>query len=232
MKSRNYSLVLLSLMVAAALCLPGCANNGNSANPGNASSSSGESSGSAGAKSGGLLSRIEGPKPVTIPAGTDIHVILGTTIDSGTALSGDSFDGTISEPIVIRGRTVAPRDARVKGTVVEARKSGRLSTPALLTVALTSIQTAGGWVDVRTDTETWEGKSHKKRDIVAIGGGSALGAIIGGIAGGGKGAAIGAGAGAGAGTAGAAFTGKKEISLPAESRLTFRLSRPVTVKFR
>jgi len=75
-----------------------------------------------------------------------------------------------------------------------------------------------------------EGKSHKKRDIVAIGGGSALGALIGGIAGGGKGAAIGAGAGAGAGTVGAAATGKKEISLPAESHLTFRLSRSVTVQ--
>ena len=77
-----------------------------------------------------------------------------------------------------------------------------------------------------------EGKSHKKRDIVAIGGGSALGALIGGIAGGGKGAAIGAGAGAGAGTAGAALTGKKEISLPAESRLIFRLSRAATVRVR
>jgi len=35
--------------------------------------------------------------------------------------------------------------------------------------------------------------------------------------------------GAGAGTAGAAATGKKDISLPAETRLQFRLLRPVTV---
>ncbi|HVT97645.1 MAG TPA: hypothetical protein VHE33_09070, partial [Acidobacteriaceae bacterium] len=61
------------------------------------------------------------------------------------------------------------------------------------------------------------------------GGGGALGAVIGGLAGGGKGAAIGALAGAGAGTAGSAVTGNKEILLPAETLVTFRLERSVHV---
>ena len=56
------------------------------------------------------------------------------------------------------------------------------------------------------------------------------GALIGGLAGGGKGAAIGAAAGAGAGTAGTAFTGNKDIVLPAESLLSFKLTRPLEVK--
>ena len=50
------------------------------------------------------------------------------------------------------------------------------------------------------------------------------------IGGGGKGAAIGALAGGGAGTAGAAFTGNKEITLPAESALTFKLTEAVNVR--
>jgi hypothetical protein len=54
--------------------------------------------------------------------------------------------------------------------------------------------------------------------------------VIGGLAGGGKGALIGAAAGAGAGTAGAAYTGNKEIVLPAESTLSFKLAEPLTVK--
>jgi hypothetical protein len=62
---------------------------------------------------------------------------------------------------------------------------------------------------------------------VLIGGGSGLGALIGGLAGGGRGALIGAGAGAGAGAAGAAFTGKKQVSIPAETVLTFRLDEGV-----
>jgi hypothetical protein len=49
-------------------------------------------------------------------------------------------------------------------------------------------------------------------------------------AGGGKGALIGAALGAGAGTAGSAYTGEKEIVLPAESALSFTLTEPVTVK--
>jgi hypothetical protein len=36
-------------------------------------------------------------------------------------------------------------------------------------------------------------------------------------------------AGGGAGTAGAGFTGKKDIVLPAETRLHFRLAQPLTV---
>ena len=53
---------------------------------------------------------------------------------------------------------------------------------------------------------------------------------IGGLAGGGKGALIGAALGGGAGTAGAAYTGEKEIVLHAESMLTFKLTEPLTIK--
>ena len=63
-----------------------------------------------------------------------------------------------------------------------------------------------------------------------IGGGAGLGALIGGLAGGGKGAAIGAGAGAAAGTGGTYFTGNKEIVLPAETAISFKLQDAVEVK--
>ncbi|MGH9727935.1 MAG: hypothetical protein ACRD4V_05020 [Candidatus Acidiferrales bacterium] len=224
MKNRFHPLLLLVLMVAATLYLPGCSHNGSNLNSANSAQ---PASSSAAGSSGGSA---DAPQPVTIPAGTNLHVILGTTISSGASQSGDSFGGTLSEPVRVGGGVIVPRDARVRGTVVEVRQSGRLSKPALLSVAVTSVRVGDSWVDVNTRPITLEGKSHKKRDIVAIGGGSALGALIGGIAGGGKGAAIGAGAGAGAGTVGAAATGKKEISLPSESHLTFRLRRSVTVQ--
>ncbi len=69
-----------------------------------------------------------------------------------------------------------------------------------------------------------------KRTAVLAGGGAALGALIGGLAGGGKGAGIGALAGGGAGAGGAAFTGNKDIVLPAESALSFKLEQPIQVK--
>jgi hypothetical protein len=58
-----------------------------------------------------------------------------------------------------------------------------------------------------------------------LGGGSALGALLGGIFGGGKGAGIGALAGAGGGFATQAFTRGKQVRVPAESQLRFRLER-------
>ncbi len=56
-----------------------------------------------------------------------------------------------------------------------------------------------------------------------------MGAILGGVAGGGKGALIGGLVGGGAGTAGSAFTGNKQIVLPVETLLTFRLRKPVQI---
>ena len=53
--------------------------------------------------------------------------------------------------------------------------------------------------------------------------------MIGGLAGGGKGALIGGLVGAGAGTAGTVFTGNKDVTIPAESVVTFRLRNSVTV---
>jgi hypothetical protein len=53
--------------------------------------------------------------------------------------------------------------------------------------------------------------------------------LIGGLAGGGKGALIGAAVGAGAGTAGAAATGKKDVTFPAETKLRFVTTKPVRI---
>ena len=169
---------------------------------------------------------------VTVPAGTELAVVLDQSLSSNGSHAGDEFDATLSDPVLVDGKTVIPKDARVKGRVVEAQASGRLQTPAQLSVTLTSIEIGGAPHELETAPITFRGKSHKTRDIEIIGGGSALGAIIGAVAGGGKGAAIGAGAGAGAGTATAAMTGKKDIVLPAEAHLSFKLNQPVTLKVR
>lgn len=217
-----WAAVAFSLMI-----IGGCSGSGSNSNNANSAASSPSSSA---ASAPAASSAAQVPPPVTIPAGTELHVVLDTTVSSRDSNAGDTFDATVTEPVVVGGQTVVPQHARARGTVVDARPSGRLSKPAMLSLALQSVQVNGAWVDVHTHELTMEGKSHKKRDAVAIGGGSALGAIIGGIAGGGKGAAIGAVAGGGAGTAGAAATGKKDITLPSESHVTFRLSRSASVQ--
>ena len=95
---------------------------------------------------------------------------------------------------------------------------------------LTSITVNGVDQSVSTSAVTRTAAGKGKRTAILAGGGAGLGALIGGLAGGGKGAAIGALAGGGAGTGGAAFTGNKDIVLPAESALSFKLEQPLQAK--
>jgi hypothetical protein len=170
------------------------------------------------------------PATITIPQGAEMRVSVDQTLSSANAQPGEGFDATLLGPVRAGGQTVIPTNARVKGQVVSVKASGRLSGTAELAVTLVSVEINHQRYNIQTDTLARSGTTHKKRDIIAIGGGSALGAIIGGIAGGGKGAAIGAAAGAGAGTAGAAATGKKDVTLPAETTLIFHLAAPLRVQ--
>jgi hypothetical protein len=178
----------------------------------------------------GVLARIfDRTQPVTVPEGTTLDVVLGDTISTASNRSGDTFQGTLLSPIDIDGKTVIPKDARVTGHVVEARPSGHLRGVAHLDLTLDSVEVNGQSYEIATDDFDRTGKNHNKRNGVLIGGGAGLGAVIGGVAGGGVGALIGSSVGAGAGTAGAAFTGKKDIRVPAETTLSFRLARDVTI---
>lgn len=166
---------------------------------------------------------------ITIAAGTPIPVRLQHGISSATAASGQSFEAVLAEPLVVNGKTVAPRYANVRGRVVAARKSGRLHNAGYLRLALDSVEINGRMVPVETSSIYAQGGSHKKRNLGFIGGGAAGGAVIGALAGGGKGALIGSAIGAGAGTTAAYATGKKDVGFAAERRLTFRLTQPLAV---
>jgi hypothetical protein len=164
------------------------------------------------------------PRTIAVPSGTSITVRLLQTVSSRSARPGDEFDAELAESVVVNASTVIPARVRVRGRVVAAKGSGRLHDPGYVRIALDAFQTGdGNWVNIDTNTVSRSGGSHKKRNLALIGGGAGVGAIVGGIAGGGKGSAIGAAAGAGAGTAGAYATGEKDVSFPAESKLTFRL---------
>jgi hypothetical protein len=113
---------------------------------------------------------------------------------------------------------------------VDAKPLGRFKGGASLQLRLTSVSVNGADQAVSTSSVTRVASGKGKRTAILAGGGAGLGALIGGLAGGGKGAAIGALAGGGAGTGGTAFTGNKDIVLPAESALSFKLEQPIEVK--
>ena len=169
-------------------------------------------------------------KQVALPAGTVVTVRLSSTVGSKISAKGDHFSATVATPVQVDGKVVLPKGAEVLGKVVEAMPQGRFKGAAVLRLVLETVTLNEDSYDVQTSAVSRTQKGKGKRTATMIGGGAGGGALIGGLAGGGKGALIGAALGAGAGTAGAAYTGEKEIVLPAESALSFKLSEPLTIK--
>ncbi len=169
------------------------------------------------------------PPPIVVPAGTSIVVRMGSTIDTKTANDGDTFTGTLAHTVAVHGEVAIPSGAGVTGTVVQSKSPGKFKGEGVLTVSLTSINVGGAPEHIQTSNYSVIVKGKGKRTAVAVGGGTGAGALIGGIAGGGKGALIGGLVGAGAGTAGAAFTGNKDLQIPAEHVVTFKLASSITV---
>lgn len=169
------------------------------------------------------------PVRVTARAGTPVIVTVTEQLSASHNEIGDRFTGVLAESVKSTGGgAIFPRGARVAGTVTAAKGRGKFKGAGALAIQVTSI--AGTPVSVSNYEKEAKGKG--KRSAGFIGGGAGGGALIGGLAGGGKGALLGGLLGAGAGTAGAAFTGNKDVVIPSESTITFHLTAPVTVSRR
>jgi hypothetical protein len=219
----------LLLLVSAACNKPTQQPADNSAqNPDNSANSAGQPNADNSQQQQAAQPRV--PVTVTIPAGKVLTVRLSEDLGSKISQVGQSFGGTLAKPVEVNGETVIPAGTKVEGEVVDAKPLGRFAGGAVLQLKLDSVRVNGQQMPVQTAMVTQNLKGKGKRTGAMVGGGAGLGALIGGLAGGGKGALIGAAAGAGAGTAGTAFTGNKEIVLPAESAVAFTLKEPLKIR--
>ncbi len=162
-----------------------------------------------------------GQKSLEIPSGTSIRVRMIDNLSSEQTQIGDTFRGTLDEPIQADGRELYPKGADVIGRVTDVRPTGRLSEPGELDLVLNTVSSGTVAASIHVEPLVVKGESHSKSNATKIGGGAALGAVIGAIAGGGKGAAIGTVAGGAAGTGAAAATGKKPAVVESEAILVF-----------
>jgi hypothetical protein len=164
---------------------------------------------------------------VVIPRGSTLRVRIDQVIDTRRNPAGTTFQASLAQPLVHDGATLLPRGARFKGHIVESKPSGRLKGRAVLSLTLDSVLWNGAEHPISTAAATRVSSRHGKRNLELIGGGAGTGATIGAIAGGGFGAAIGAAAGGVAGTATALVTGRKQVTLPAETVVAFPLRSSV-----
>jgi hypothetical protein len=213
------------------LSLAGCQKSADQQSPADAASSGPEATKSEAAKSEPRR-KVEEARPIVVPADTEVTVVLDQTLSSKTATSGQTFSATVEAPIEVEGKVAIPKGARASGIVRDAKSAGRFKGGAALSLVLTSVEINGKNHEIQTSEASMSSKGKGKRTAVMVGGGAAGGAGIGALAGGGKGAAIGALIGAAAGAGGAGLTGNRDITLAAETALSFKLLQPLEVKIR
>lgn len=170
------------------------------------------------------------PVNVTIPAGTALAIRIDQSISVKTSHAGDRFAGEIVEPVLgSDGSAIIPKLTPVEGVVDAAHKRGRFKGASLLELRLTSMTLNGTDYSLQTRDLAERKKGKGRRTAALIGGGSGLGMLIGGVASGGVGLLVGGLAGGGAGTVAAGFTGNRDLDIPAESIVHFRLADDLVV---
>ncbi len=167
------------------------------------------------------------PGRITLPAGAEIAARTIDRIDSKKTDKFQEYRGSLDDPIVVDGVTVAPENTPVILRVTEF-KNPHLSGRPTLSLALIALLINGHRISLETGSVESRAGSRSKRNAIGAGAGAGAGAAIGAAAGGAAGAAVGAGIGAAAGTAGAVLSGKG-VEIPSETRFTYKLTQPVEI---
>jgi hypothetical protein len=172
-------------------------------------------------------------KTFVLPAGTEVPVRTEETIDSKTAVEGQTFAAEVAGNVKDSdGDVVIPSGANATVVIRSASKGGKFRGASDLVLDLRSVSVEGKQYALSTTDLPAQGRNGvglNKRTGEFGGGGAAVGAVVGAIFGGGKGAGIGAGAGAGAGVLTEVLTKGGSIKVPAETILTFKLDQPLKV---
>lgn len=170
---------------------------------------------------------------VTIPNGTELSVRTNEIIDSKTANVDQTYSAVVSTDVLDNsGYVTIPKgsDARL---VIRSVSGGSITSSSDLVLDVDSLTVSGTKYTVSTGDLTQkggDGVGANKKTAIMVGGGAAVGTIIGAIVGGGKGAAIGAAIGAGGGAGAEILTKGKQVRVPAETILNFRLDQDLRLQ--
>lgn len=173
-------------------------------------------------------------REVTIPAGTQLPIVLDTSVGSDTSHVEQAVTAHLARAVSVRGQTVLPEGSRVGGVVTDAKRSAKVKGRAHLALRFDTLTPRGDdqRYTIQTTAVGRTAPGTKKKDALEIGLPAAGGAAIGALIGGKKGALIGTAAGGGAGTAVVLSTRGKEVHLGQGASLTLRLTAPVTIRVR
>lgn len=164
----------------------------------------------------------------SIPAGTEIQVMLDQDLSSRSSNPQDRISASTVQAIRVNDRTVVPAGATVTGTVLEVRSKHRGQNDGWLKVNFDSLTPEGGRpTAIRSQVVSIQDTNSGSNDkIKNTGIGAVLGGVVGALIDGKKGALIGGVIGAGGGLL--ASRGTDDVDLPEGTLLTLRLDSAMT----
>ena len=177
-----------------------------------------------------------------VPAGTALMVRLETTLATFSNRVGDPFRGSLTQPVVVDGKTLLPAGAVIEGRVTKLVEPRRISGKPTIGILPEAVILPNGeryYLDATlTDTNIpgsdvnnegqFKASGHDRRDTIEQGGGTAGGMLIGGLVGGPVGILVGGAIGAGS-TTGHWLSKHRSATLPAGTQLTLELNRPLAM---
>ena len=180
---------------------------------------------------GGVNQPVITPVDVHIPAGTTLAIRINESINVKHTHAGDRFTGEVVEPVVMESGSVAiPKGTPVSGVVDEAHRRGHFKGASILELRLTHMDLNGQRYALDTHDNVRTKKGKGKRSTAFIAGGTGLGMVVGGVATGGVGLLVGGLVGGGVGTAIGGLTGNRDLDIPAESIVHFKLADDLVVQ--
>ncbi len=186
----------------------------------------------------------EAASEYVVTSGTRVLCRLTSAINTKHTAAGDRVYLETAVPVFVNGQLVIPRGSFVNGTVIEAKRAGRVKGKSALDLRFDSITLPNGVTrDLRSRPSAAdaqgnldrkegriEGDGDKGGDARTVGQTTAAGAGVGGIAGAatghlGMGAGIGAAAGAAAGLAKVFGSRGPDVMLPVGTTVEMMLDR-------
>lgn len=168
---------------------------------------------------------------------------LDTAISTHESKAGDTFSGTVSEPVLVGTKTVIPSGAFVTGHIERASEPRRIAGLPTIAIRPESVQLPTGdtlalnAVVVDTDNRRLKvddegrikGGTLSRRDVVGMTLGTGGGATVGAIIAGAKGTLVGAGAGAALGTT-MWLARRHSVVIPVGTEIVLELNRPLRLQ--
>ncbi len=168
---------------------------------------------------------------VAVPSGTEVAVVLETSLSTKTTHDGDAFVAKVETPVAVDGKVAIPRGAAVTGHVALVEQPGKASGRGRMQLAFDEVSYGGKTYALDARGPVYESPSGTKKDAALIGGGAIAGGVLGGVVGGtAGGAAKGALVGGATGTAASLLTRGPQLELPAGRTVRFTLDRDVSVR--